>query len=282
MNFPFFAVEVVVIAQCLTTTFTFGDIEMIKKTLFAAAMLAASSAAFAEISANVTLASDYIFRGISQTDNQLAIQGGFDYAWDMGFYVGTWASNVDSDFFNGDANGQDPQTEVDLYAGYSGEYKGFGYDVGYLRYEYPGFGDADTNEVYVNGSYSSDLGDFGVSINYSDELSFLPSDESAWYLAASYDRTLPWYEIGLSLHVGYNTGDAFDVSASNAINGKSGLSDSYTDWSIGVSKSWMGADYALTYTDLTDLKSYSDTGEKMKCRDDYCDSHFVASISKSF
>jgi uncharacterized protein (TIGR02001 family) len=272
---PFFAVEVVVIAQCLTTTFNFGDIEMMKKTLFAAAMLATSSAALAEISANVTLASDYVFRGISQTDNQIAIQGGFDYAWDMGFYVGTWASNVDSDFFNG--KGSDPQTEVDLYAGYAGEYMGFGYDVGYLRYEYPGFSKAATNEVYVNGSYSTDFGDFGASVNYSNELNFLPSNQSAWYVAASYDKTLPWYEIGLSIHVGHSFGDAFDISAADIVKGDSGFKDSYTDWSIGVSKTWMGADYALTYTD-----NNTDKPDCPAARNDYCEEHYVASISKSF
>ena len=88
----------------------------------------------------------------------------------------------------------DPQTEVDLYVGYSGEYNDFGYDLGYLRYEYPGFGDADTNEIYVSGSYMG----FGLSVNYSDELAFLPSNQSAWYIADSYDYELP-YEIGLSL-----------------------------------------------------------------------------------
>jgi hypothetical protein len=78
-----------------------GDLHMIKKTLIATALLASSSAAMAEISANVTLASDYVFRGVSQTDNQMAIQGGFDWGHDSGFYVGTWASNVDSQFFGG-------------------------------------------------------------------------------------------------------------------------------------------------------------------------------------
>ena len=89
---------------------------MMKKTLLAAAMLATSSAAFAEISGNVTLASDYVFRGISQTDNQIAIQGGLDYARDNGLYVGTWASSVDPTFFD---NGRDPQIELDIYAGYA-------------------------------------------------------------------------------------------------------------------------------------------------------------------
>ena len=255
---------------------------MMKKTLLAAAMLATSSVALADISANVTLASDYVFRGLSQTDNQIAIQGGFDYAHDSGFYVGTWASNVSEEFFNGGARNasptfafggfSDPQTEVDLYVGYSGEYNDFGYDIGYLRYEYPGFGIADTNEIYVSGSYMG----FGLSVNYSDELAFLPSSESAWYVAASYDYELP-YEVGLSLHVGHSFGDAFDVSPAKATAKYFGLTDSYTDWSIGISKSWMGADFGLTYTDLNIDKA--DCDDSMT---DVCDTKFVASIGKSF
>ena len=109
---------------------------MIKKTLIAATMLASTSVAQAEISANVALATDYVFRGVSQTDNQFAIQGGFDWAHDSGFYLGTWASNVDSNFFGG---ATDPQIELDLYGGFANEFgNGFGYDLGYLRYQYPG------------------------------------------------------------------------------------------------------------------------------------------------
>jgi len=109
---------------------------MMKKTLIATAMLATTSVAQAEISANVAMASDYVFRGLSQTDNQMALQGGFDYEHDSGLYIGTWASNVSQDFFNEDGS-NDPQLEVDLYAGYSGEIGVIGYDVGYLRYQYP-------------------------------------------------------------------------------------------------------------------------------------------------
>jgi len=270
MTSPYSQLKWLVIAQCLTTNFLIGDFNMMKKTLMAAALLAGSQAAIAEISGNVALASDYIFRGVSQTDNQIAIQGGFDYAWDMGFYVGTWASNVDSSFFD---NQRDPQIELDLYGGYSGEYNDFGYDVGYLRYQYPGSTDVNTNEVYVSGSYK----DFSASINYSDELQFILSDQSAWYLKAGYDTTLPWYEIGFSAHVGYSTGDAFDVDFTDSLKGDSGLKDSYTDWSVGVSKSWMGVDLGLTYTDLTDIKFSDGT----KCKSDWCDSKVVFSVSKS-
>lgn len=251
-----------------------------KKTLIATSLMAASTATMAEISGNVALVSDYVFRGASQTDNQMALQGGFDYEHDSGLYVGTWASNVDSSFFNSDSlnSGTDPQIELDLYAGFSSEFgNGIGYDLGYLRYEYPGYGDADTNEVYASLSYS----DFSASVNYSDELNFWASDQSGWYLKAAYETTLPWYEIGFSAHIGYSTGDAFDVDASDIAKGDSGLSDSYTDWSIGVSKSVYGVDLGLTYTDLTDIEAYDDMGVKDKCRDDWCDSKIVFSVSKS-
>ena len=248
---------------------------MMKKTLIATALMAASTATVAEISGNVGLVSDYIFRGVSQTDNQIAIQGGFDYAHDSGLYIGTWASNVDSSFFD---NGRDPQIELDLYAGYSGEFQSFGYDVGFIRYEYPSADSVDTNEWYAKGSYSTgDYGDLSVAVNYSPKLQFILSNQSAWYYKAGYDVTLPWYEIGLSAHVGYSTGDAFDMDAIDALSGDSGLGDSYTDWSIGLSKSVYGVDLGLTYTDLSDIEFQDGTD----CNDDWCDSKVVFSISKS-
>ena len=61
----------------------------------AAAVLASSAVANAgEIEANVALSTDYIFRGVTQTGNDPAISGGFDYSLDNGFYVGIWGSNV--------------------------------------------------------------------------------------------------------------------------------------------------------------------------------------------
>jgi len=247
---------------------------MMKKTLIATAMLAVTAAAQAEISGNVTLASDYAFRGVSQTDNGMALQGGFDYAHESGIYVGTWASNVDSTFFGG---AQDPQIELDLYAGYSGELaNGFGYDVGILRYEYPGskfpkgspLADSPaTTEFYVGGSMAG----FSAKLSYSDELSFIASTESAWYLSADYETSLP-QDFGLALHVGYNFGDAYDVGPSAPAN-VLGLPDSYTDWSIGVSKGIAGVDLGLTYVD-SDADDEDMFGS-------VADSRVVFSVSKS-
>ncbi|MBE0616861.1 MAG: hypothetical protein IH608_02885, partial [Proteobacteria bacterium] len=78
-------------------------------------------------SGNVAMTSDYVFRGISQTDSNPAIQGGFDYASPVGLYVGTWASNV---AFGGNI-------EMDWYGGFSNEVAGFSYDLGVIYYAYP-------------------------------------------------------------------------------------------------------------------------------------------------
>jgi len=98
----------------------------------AAAVLASSAVANAgEIEANVALSTDYIFRGVTQTGNDPAISGGFDYSLDNGFYVGIWGSNVD---FGGDTS-----TEIDLYGGWATELAdGVELDLGYIYYAYPG------------------------------------------------------------------------------------------------------------------------------------------------
>ena len=84
-------------------------------------------------SANVALTSDYYFRGISQTNNDGAIQGGFDWSHDSGVYAGVWASNVAFGSTN---------IEADTYIGYGNEVSGFGYDLGWIRYNYN-----DTNYI---------------------------------------------------------------------------------------------------------------------------------------
>src|SRR3546814_20602830 len=82
-------------------------------------------------SANVTLATDYRFRGISQTFKEPTIQGGFDYAHSSGFYVGNWNSNVSDNSFT------DGSIEMDLYGGYKiAVPKEFKADIGALHYCY--------------------------------------------------------------------------------------------------------------------------------------------------
>ena len=104
------------------------------KTLLASGLLVATGVAQAEISANLGVANNYYFRGVTQTDGKAAVSGGLDWAHDSGFYVGTWASNVD---FGGKED-----MEVDLYAGFGGDIgdSGFNYDLSVWYYWYPGAG----------------------------------------------------------------------------------------------------------------------------------------------
>ena len=119
-----------------------------KKFMLLAAMIAIPS--FAAVSSNVSFTTDYIWRGMTQSDGP-AIQGGFDYEADSGFYAGVWGSNVN--FGNGTGS------ELDYYAGYSTELSdNVGIDFGYLVFDYPdSTPDLKFEEIYLGLSFG-DLG----------------------------------------------------------------------------------------------------------------------------
>ena len=128
---------------------------------------------FASVSANVSFTSDYIWRGMTQSDAP-AIQGGFDFEAESGFYAGIWGSNVN---FNNGAG-----SELDLYLGYGFEVGGVGVDVGYISYEYiDSTPDATFDETYLGLSF----GDLGVSFAFGDydytEVSYALGDVSFSY-----------------------------------------------------------------------------------------------------
>lgn len=102
----------------------------------------------AAVTANVAVTNDYIFRGISNSGHQPALQGGLDYLGDTGWYAGTWLSNVD---FN---DGRQARYEMDLYAGHAGSQAAYTWDVGILSFSYPG---AAKSLKYDSYKYRVDL-----------------------------------------------------------------------------------------------------------------------------
>ena len=123
-----------------------------KKSIVLATAVAAvltSGVAAAELSANAAITSNYIWRGITQTYDQAAGQGGIDYGHDSGLYAGTWVSNVAF----GDDN-TDNGYEMDVFAGFAGEAGKLGYDVGVITYQYPVTPEFNFTEVYVSGTAS--------------------------------------------------------------------------------------------------------------------------------
>ena len=132
--------------------------------VFTAAIAATlySSASFADWSANISAVSDYTFNGVSQTQNDPALQGGVDKAFENGSYAGTWASNVD---FGGDTN-----LEWDFYVGsYQMVTDTVSIDYGIAYYSYHGddnSSDGNYPEVYTKFGYANDYGSSELNFWY--------------------------------------------------------------------------------------------------------------------
>src|SRR3954469_2625203 len=139
------------------------------------------------VTGNITLASEYRFRGIDQTFGKPAIQGGFDYSHSSGIYVGNWNSNVSSGagFPNGNI-------EMDLYGGWKKAFGDFGLDLGAIFYLYPGTDPSvDNKEVYIGGSWKF------LSLKYYhaiDDYFSIPDTKNSNYpdLSATYDLGGGW------------------------------------------------------------------------------------------
>lgn len=174
----------------------------------AIAAATATSAAHAqvEVSGNVALTTDYHWRGVSQSNQDIAIQGGFDLATDSGFYAGAWASSID---FNNDA---DSNVELDLYGGFAGEFgAGIGFDVGIISYQYPDSDDEDLDFVEIYAGLSKDFEAFGLSgmFYYDPDNETLYAEAGAGFSALenlSFDANVGKYLDGFDEYTNYNVG----------------------------------------------------------------------------
>jgi uncharacterized protein (TIGR02001 family) len=200
---------------------------------------------------NVTLASEYIYRGIGQTNRKPALQGGFDYAHASGLYAGVWGSNISwlSDWGGGISS----SVELDVYGGYKGAFsEDLSYDVGVLTYNYPGtypagFTKADTTEVYAG------LGWKWLSAKYSHVVS---SHIFGWTGAAGEKTRGSGY---LELNASVDLGDGWSANAHVGRQRIKHLSAaSYTDWKIGVAKDLGFGALGVAYVDTN---ANGDVGE---------------------
>jgi uncharacterized protein (TIGR02001 family) len=213
----------------------------------AALLATAGPAAAQDIAWNVAVTSDYVFRGVSQTDQDPALQGGVDVTFDSGFYAGAWASNVDF--------GDDTDAEFDVYGGYRTEAGGFALDFGVLGYLYINEPDAvDYNFVEFKAAASRAVGPvtLGAAVYYSPD--FFGLDDTATYIEAngSFTPAAKWTVSGAVGH------QALDFS------------DDYTTWNAGVA-------YAITDNLVIDAR-YHDTDVDGPLTDD----RFVGTLKVLF
>jgi uncharacterized protein (TIGR02001 family) len=225
----------------------------------------AAAQAASPITGNMSLVSDYRFRGLTQTFEEPALQGGFDYAHSSGIYLGNWNSSISDNFYAGSP------LEMDFYGGYKGAAGPLGYDVGVLYYYYPGsnlagVGTIDNLEVYAGVSWKF------LSLKYFHAVSDFfgaPNTDGSNYidLSATWDLGQGW---GVNGHVGHQK-----VKNASALD--------YTDYKIGVTKDVSGWVFGASFIDTdADSAVYTFTNASSGTTKNVGDSTLVLSVSKTF
>ncbi|MDA8328575.1 MAG: TorF family putative porin [Betaproteobacteria bacterium] len=216
------------------------------------------------LTANVDLSSQYIYRGLTQTNGNPAIQGGADLTMANGFYLGTWGSNISWFSDANPAPASSLSMEWDLYGGYAQTIGDYGYNVGVLQYYYDGsYGNLysatsgtvnpNTTEIYALVSYKT------LSFKVSDVVStglFGVADASGSYYAdLSWNPALT-DTLTLNTHVGeqkYTGTSAFGKPSNDSLY-------SYTDYKLGITADlskelgtgWSGTAY-YTYANTSGI-----------------------------
>ena len=191
---------------------------------------AASQKTGPEVAFNAALGSDYVFRGVSQTEGDPAISAGVDVTQGL-FYAGAWAGNVS---FAGDA---DTDAEIDLYAGVRPEFGGFNWDFGVVSYFYAGQPDgADYVELKAATSRAVGPATLGAAIYYSPDFFGATEDEATY----------------AEINGAISPADKWTISAAVGRQWVSSDFD-YTTWNLGAA-------YQLTDNLALDVR-YFDTDE---------------------
>jgi len=198
---------------------------MTRKTLLVGALIAIlPTAALAEgFSWNATLASDYIYRGIDQNDDQPALQLGADFGFANGFYVGAWGSNVDF--------GDSTNIEIDTYVGWAGALgDNSTLDVKLTRYNY-------LNEpTGVDYAYNELITTVGLGETYSFTLAYTND-----YLNADLDSVYAGVAGSWALNQTYT------LNANAGWTSIAGPLENYFDYGISLSRSFGPATVSLGY-----------------------------------
>ncbi|MGE0282205.1 MAG: TorF family putative porin [Rhodospirillaceae bacterium] len=212
--------------------------------------------------ANAAITSDYVFRGISQSNNNVAIQGGLDWDTGAGFHFGAWASSLNF------KDNSEASAEVDLYGGYAGKIgEKLSYDVGFIYYWYPGAaGDLnyDLWEVYGKAAYDFGVAAVNFGVNYSPDN--FGGTGNATYVSTS--LAVPVAEM-LSVSAGLNR---YFLDQ-----GRTTTPD-YWDWNIGAKlnvNNWFNLDARYYDTDIAG-NCLAPGGKH------WCGSKGVVTISRSF
>ncbi len=198
-------------------------------------------------SSTVTITTDYVFRGISFSGEDPAIQGSMDWGYEN-FYAGVWGSSID---------GADFSAELDYYGGYANSIGPINYDLMLIYFHFPGSDDPfgglenDQFETWLTLSHEfSDLpGSPNASVRWSWSPDFTLEDGNGNYVRAGLGFTLP-HGFGLDGYWGYQDVEGDKATGPGGLFAAPGFLDdgySYSHWSVGLTKSLKGFDFDLRY-----------------------------------
>lgn len=232
----------------------------------AAAVKAAPAAAPAApaspwtLSSNISAVSNYYARGVSQSWNMPAIQGGADVSHSSGFYAGVFGSSISERTYVG------AQTEFDVYGGYNGTIaavEGLGWTVGAIAYFYPG-GGWDKYEALtfdqgrkIKEDFTTYEGNVGLAYKWlsakasvtlgewygaNKDTGWSKSSSGSTYIELNANIPLPYLGLNLIGHVGrldvkgelVNDGSFPTANGTSIVETKADM----TDYKIGLSKAF--------------------------------------------
>ena len=215
------------------------------------------------VTGSAAFTSDYLFRGVSQTSNNAAVQGAMTFTHSSGFYYSMWGSSIASG-----AGG----LELDTLLGYGGKAGEVAYDVGVMRYNYPGANkvtngfEPDYNEIYASVSGMGGK----IGFNYSPD--YYQESDAYMYLFASYGAEVAGVTVSGTL--GINKFDSAPMMSQALALAATNTEDTYMDYKLAVSKTvgGVGVEGAYIGSDIDD----------MDCGGGLCDGRFVVTLSKGF
>lgn len=244
---------------------------MYKKVIFSAAicnllLTGMSTTAFAEgeifaeenFSATLSLATDYVYKGFSLSDNDPVVQGSFDYFHPTGIYAGIWGSSWDGSAW-------DNYIELGYYIGYTNMLGAVTYDLMVAYWHYPGANDDDAELDYIdftaNLSYTMESvplsPTLGVTYNFSPEYS--GEDGTAHYFAANVDLALP-FDFTLGFLVGHN-----DVEGDKSTPLGWGIDDGqgydYNHYIVSLTTELKGFELELSYQGMSEAEYFGSIGD---------------------
>ncbi len=245
--------------------------------LMTSSFLLAASAASAQVDAaaepapaltvtgGVTLASQYRFRGISLSDEEIALQGTINLNHESGFYAGVWGSSLDGFGELGGSN-----LELDLYAGYRRQVgDGVTVDAGLLYYAYPGSsgGDFEFFEPYANVSATFGPASAKLGLAWAPAQDAL-ADNSNRYVYGDLSVAVPRTPITITGHLGNSHGNTPLTPSGD-----------YLDWSLGATVTWRNLTAGVAWVDTNLSAAEAASGGATR---DIVDGAVVVTLGASF